>query len=305
VAGNTATNTGFASRALYVLGDLTSFASVVAENAVDAGNCYVSGTTTASSYSVEGDTTCGFTNVAAGDQQAVADVEIGPAQDNGGLGPTMHPDPGSPLKDAVPLADCDPTVPADQRGISRPQGHGCDVGAVEVEAPAPCGGLPITVDIADGDQPTPGPDVIRGTDGDDVINGLGGNDVICAGAGDDIVRGGPGNDRIYGNAGADVLRGGPGNDWIYGGDGQDRLHGGKANDRIFGGNHRDIAFGGPGHDRIFGQGGNDLLNGQTGRDLLDGGPGKDRLNGGPQRDTCHGRGGHDSQSGCEVRTSIP
>ena len=40
-------------------------------------------------------------------------------------------------------------------------------------------------------------------------------------------------------------------------------------------------------------------------DEFDGGPGNDRLNGGPQRDTCHGRGGHDSQSGCEVRTGIP
>ena len=48
----------------------------------------------------------------------------------------MLPQPGSPLLDAVATADCQAGsaagVTTDQRGISRPQGTGCDIGAVEV-----------------------------------------------------------------------------------------------------------------------------------------------------------------------------
>lgn len=47
----------------------------------------------------------------------------------------MLPLTGSVLIDAIPTAACDPTVTVDQRGVTRPQIGGCDVGAVEVEAP--------------------------------------------------------------------------------------------------------------------------------------------------------------------------
>ena len=33
----------------------------------------------------------------------------------------------------IPIADCSATVTVDQRGVSRPQEAGCDVGAVEGE----------------------------------------------------------------------------------------------------------------------------------------------------------------------------
>ena len=73
---------------------------------------------------------------------------------NGGLGETRLPLPGSPVVDRIPGANCaftpfgydlegeqhlgqfaiDPLAPitTDQRGASRPQGAGCDAGAVEV-----------------------------------------------------------------------------------------------------------------------------------------------------------------------------
>ena len=57
-------------------------------------------------------------------------VDLGPLQDNGGPTPTMSPGAGSAAIDAIALADC--TVPADQRGMRRPWGAGCDIGAVEV-----------------------------------------------------------------------------------------------------------------------------------------------------------------------------
>jgi hypothetical protein len=131
VSGNTTTGTGFTSRPVYVLGDLAASHSVIAGNVQDAGNCFVSGSTTVSTYSVEGDTTCGF--VGTGDQQGVADPRLGPPRDNGGDLPTAYPLWGSPLVDAVPGPDCNGNFPLDVRGIARPYpaGGACDIGATE------------------------------------------------------------------------------------------------------------------------------------------------------------------------------
>jgi hypothetical protein len=68
---------------------------------------------------------------------------LGPLQDNGGPTATHALLPGSPAIDAIPAAECtwdddgDPETPevplrSDQRGAWRPQGVGCDIGAVEV-----------------------------------------------------------------------------------------------------------------------------------------------------------------------------
>jgi hypothetical protein len=56
------------------------------------------------------------------------DPRLGALQDNGGPTPTMLPGAGSAALDAVA---CDANVPADERGIARPQGGACDVGAAE------------------------------------------------------------------------------------------------------------------------------------------------------------------------------
>src|SRR5690606_9614127 len=84
---------------------------------------------TASDWSRDGDGTCGF--VGAGDSTGPAD--LGALADNGGPTETMLPEPGSPLLDAIPAAACPDDVVMDQRGVARPQGFGCDIGAVEVE----------------------------------------------------------------------------------------------------------------------------------------------------------------------------
>ena len=64
----------------------------------------------------------------------VADPLLGPLHDNGGFTQTMALGSGSPAIDAVPTtgAGCAPT---DQRGISRPQGAACDIGAFEFAPP--------------------------------------------------------------------------------------------------------------------------------------------------------------------------
>ena len=62
----------------------------------------------------------------------VPDLMLSPLQNNGGSTFTRLPLPGSPLIDA---AECGGTA-IDQRGVARPQGVRCDVGAVEVEQPS-------------------------------------------------------------------------------------------------------------------------------------------------------------------------
>jgi hypothetical protein len=96
--------------------------------------------------------------------------------------------------------------------------------------PPTCQGAPVTVDLARGQEPTGGRDVIWGTAGDDVINGLGGNDVVCGRAGDDVIRGGRGDDRIFGARGGDLLVGGFGRDSFVGGYGFDSCRGGAGSD---------------------------------------------------------------------------
>jgi hypothetical protein len=80
-------------------------------------------------HNLEDGTSCGFT--APGDLSGV-DSGLGPLQDNGGPTETMALLPGSPAIDAG-SGQCDAS---DQRGVSRPQGLVCDIGAYEVAPPA-------------------------------------------------------------------------------------------------------------------------------------------------------------------------
>ena len=63
-----------------------------------------------------------------------ADPMLGPLQDNGGPTFTMEPDLASPAMDGVNDTTCqtDPVSGHDQRGVMRPVGPQCDIGAVEV-----------------------------------------------------------------------------------------------------------------------------------------------------------------------------
>ena len=57
----------------------------------------------------------------------VANPMLGTLAGNGGFTATHHPQPGSPVLNAVGCA-----APMDQRGFPRPQGSGCEIGSVEV-----------------------------------------------------------------------------------------------------------------------------------------------------------------------------
>lgn len=64
---------------------------------------------------------------------AMDDPMLGPLQNNGGPTLTYSLLPNSPAIDHNPT--CISALNRDQRGVTRPQGSGCDVGAIEVEPP--------------------------------------------------------------------------------------------------------------------------------------------------------------------------
>jgi len=72
-----------------------------------------------------------FPNATCGSTIPIADPLLGPLQDNGGPTFTHALLAGSPAIDAIPLAACSAAA-ADQRGVTRPQGPACDIGAFEV-----------------------------------------------------------------------------------------------------------------------------------------------------------------------------
>ena len=59
------------------------------------------------------------------------DPRLASLNDNGGLTQTHAPSPDSPVVDAIHTDEC--IVNTDQRGISRPSGAGCDIGAFELQ----------------------------------------------------------------------------------------------------------------------------------------------------------------------------
>lgn len=90
-------------------------------------DCAGLGAATSLGYNLTGDSTCGL--AATGDITNT-DPLLGPLQDNGGYAETHALLTGSLAIDAIPLARC--SVNADQRGVPRPQGEACDIGAYEV-----------------------------------------------------------------------------------------------------------------------------------------------------------------------------
>jgi CSLREA domain-containing protein len=109
-----------------VLGDDPTFAdTILAENV--GGACSLT-TTASSNNTLSTDTSCGLAGV--GDVQGV-NPGLGPLTNNGGPTDTRAIGPTSPATDHGG-AGCQAT---DQRGVARPQGGACDIGAYEYRAP--------------------------------------------------------------------------------------------------------------------------------------------------------------------------
>ncbi len=107
---------------------------ILSGNSAGADGPECGGSLTSQGYNlVQSTTGCGFT--AASTDITGSDAQLGPLADNGGPVQTHLPNAGSPALDKVPPSDCTDldgnTLATDARGVSRPQGAACDIGAVE------------------------------------------------------------------------------------------------------------------------------------------------------------------------------
>jgi CSLREA domain-containing protein len=181
-----------------------------------------------------------------------ANPSLGALADNGGptfthalLTGSAAINAGDPAAPGTSASACAAT---DQRGVSRPQGGACDIGAYEL---ATCQGTVVNRVGTEGSDKLTGTAAADGfllLGGNDTASGLGGNDAICGGGGKDKEKGGGGKDK---------LRGDDGKDKLFGGARKDRLKGGKGKDRLFGGGGKDKLNGGKAKDRCSGGGGKD------------------------------------------------
>jgi hypothetical protein len=134
--------------------------------------CSNAGTIVSLGNNIDRDGSCGLN----GPGDAVGDPRLGPLAENGGPTLTMALLPGSPAIDAVPVERCTDADGApllvDQRGVPRPQGDACDIGAFELEA------TPVEIDIRPGGDGNPIntlsrgviPVAVLGSDDFDILN---------------------------------------------------------------------------------------------------------------------------------------
>jgi hypothetical protein len=114
--------------ALYIsTGGAATVVNTILANSLSGSNCF--GTLTDAGHNISSDGSCNFT--AAGSLNNT-DPKLGPFGNYGGPTPTIPLLSGSPAMDAGDAAACPGT---DQRGISRPYGSGCDIGAFESAPP--------------------------------------------------------------------------------------------------------------------------------------------------------------------------
>jgi CSLREA domain-containing protein len=130
-------------------GAITVKNTIVSGN--NGGNCSGGGAISEQGNNLENGTSCGL--------NVTANPQLGPLAGNGGVTPTHAISANSPAADAG--ADC-PPPDTDQRGVSRPVGAACDIGAYEfVESKtvpsvpdcSPDGQIRLAMDLPAGETP--------------------------------------------------------------------------------------------------------------------------------------------------------
>jgi CSLREA domain-containing protein len=133
LAGNSVSGSGSEGGGIFVNDELTLKNTIVALNRAGAAvdNCSLNDTLHSAGHNLDEGTDCTFS--APGDLSS-SNPLLGGLADNGGSVDTRALLAGSPAIDTGDAAGCPAT---DARGIARPQGAGCDIGAFEAEALAP------------------------------------------------------------------------------------------------------------------------------------------------------------------------
>lgn len=158
VAGNTTANQGgginlWADSSAASPPVVDSVNTIVANNTAPAGgNCWIgAGSVSSLGYNMENTDTCSFSQPT---DHPNTNPQLGPLANNGGPTATHALLTGSPASGAASNAVCAaaPVSGFDQRGVSRPQGAVCDIGAYEYqEIPTAVRG----VDLHAGSRPAP------------------------------------------------------------------------------------------------------------------------------------------------------
>lgn len=125
IAGNRALGPGASGGGIVNGSGLTLTATIVSGN--QAGNCV--DRVRDGGFNLEVGHSCGFTR-----QALHANPRLGPLAANGGPTPTMALRPASPAINRIPPKRASCRRGVDQRGVPRPQGPRCDIGAFEVVA---------------------------------------------------------------------------------------------------------------------------------------------------------------------------
>jgi hypothetical protein len=113
---------------LFNLESNVTLSNSIVANSPGGGDCVTSSTVTADSFNIIEDNSCNTSALAI-------DPKLSPLMDNGGPTKTHALLAGSGAIDAGDDGICSnaPVNGKDQRGITRPQGAACDIGAYEVE----------------------------------------------------------------------------------------------------------------------------------------------------------------------------
>jgi len=121
-------------------------------------NCNPAATASSSGYNLSDDSSCTFLTGTGDQNSGTAGLTAGGPVDNGGPTPTIALTSSSTALDAIPAADCTTVegylLTADQRGVSRPQGAGCDIGAFEARSVA---APMVTANVCPAGHTTPAP----------------------------------------------------------------------------------------------------------------------------------------------------
>jgi hypothetical protein len=126
-SGNAATFGGALAKG-YNGGSILPYNTILVHGST-GGNCYGPSPVGDGGYNFSDDNTCSFS--ITGSLNNATGLNLGALANNGGPTQTILPGQNSIVIDAIPVASC--IVNLDQRGYTRPQGNGCDAGAVEVQ----------------------------------------------------------------------------------------------------------------------------------------------------------------------------